>query len=125
MSRFIKIIDMKKIIVLLLFPIAAIAQKDHAQLLNQFIKGQHDHFHFNGNVLVADKGAVIYQQALGYADYNTKRALDNNSVFELASVSKQFTAMGIMICKERGLLSYDDNIKQISNMSRKKLYVRF
>ena len=102
---------MKKIISLLLFlPLAAIAQQNHAQLISQFMKGQHDYFHFNGNVLVAEKGKIIYQDALGYADYNTKRMLDNNSVFELASLSKQFTAMGIMICKEKGLLSYNDNI---------------
>ena len=38
--------------------------------------------------------------------------MNDSSVFELASVSKQFTAMGIMICKERDLLSYYDNIKK-------------
>src|SRR4029078_5201268 len=65
-----------------------------------------------GNVIVIKKGAIIYEQALGYADYDSKRLLNDSSVFELASVSKQFTAMGIMICKERGLLSYSDNIKK-------------
>ncbi len=103
---------MKKLILLLLFPVAVIAQKDHAQLLQQYMTGQNKYFQFNGNILVAEKGKPVYQQALGYADYNTKRMLNDNSVFELASVSKQFTAMGIMICKERGLLSYDDNIKK-------------
>lgn len=96
----------------MLFPITVSAQKDHSQLLRNFMTGQHDFFRFNGNVLVAKQGKVIYQQALGYADYNTKRLLNDSSVFELASVSKQFTAMGIMILKERGLLSYDDNIKK-------------
>jgi CubicO group peptidase (beta-lactamase class C family) len=38
--------------------------------------------------------------------------LNDSSVFELASVSKQFTAMGIMILKEKGKLSYDDNIQK-------------
>jgi len=103
---------MRKLIVLLLFPFAVSAQSNYPQLLQQFMTGQHDYFRFNGNVMVIKNGKVIYQQALGYADYNTKRALDNNSVFELASVSKQFTAMGILICKERGLLSLDDNVKK-------------
>ena len=102
---------MKKIFfLLLLFPIAAIAQSNHAQLASQFMKGQHDYFRFNGNVLVVENGKIIYQDALGYADYNTKRKLDNNSAFELASLSKQFTAMGIMVCKEKGLLSYEDKV---------------
>src|SRR5215831_6017434 len=103
---------MRKLIVLLLFPFAVSAQSNYSQLLQQFMTGQHDYFRFNGNVMVIKNGKIIYQQALGYADYNTKRALDNNSVFELASVSKQFTAMGILICKERGLLSLDDNVKK-------------
>ena len=103
---------MRKLIVLLLFPFFVSAQSNYSQLLQQFMTGQHDYFRFNGNVMVIKNGKIIYQQALGYADYNTKRALDNNSVFELASVSKQFTAMGILICKERGLLSLDDNVKK-------------
>ena len=103
---------MKKIILLLILPFSLAAQKDHSSLLHGFMNGQHDYFRFNGNVLVAKGGNIIYQQALGYADFNSKRNLNDSSVFELASVSKQFTAMGIMICKERGLLSYDDNIKK-------------
>lgn len=102
---------MRKILLLLLFPVSLHAQ-DHAALLRQYMTGQNKYFQFNGNILVAEKGKIIYQQALGYADYNTKRMLDDNSVFELASVSKQFTAIGIMMLKERGKLSYSDNIKK-------------
>src|SRR4030095_1879912 len=103
---------MKKILLLLFVPVFATAQKDHAKLLQEYMTGQNKYFQFNGAILVAEKGKPVYQQALGYADYNTKRMLNDSSVFELASVSKQFTAMGIMILEERGLLSYDDNIKK-------------
>ena len=74
------------------------------------MNGQHDYFKFNGNVLVAKNGKVIYQQASGYADYNSKRMLNDSSVFELASLPKQFTAMGIMILKEKKRLNYDDKV---------------
>ena len=80
---------MKKLLLLLLLPLSLAAQKDHAALLKQFITGQHDYFKFNGNVLVAEKGKIIYQQSLGYADFNSKRELNDSSVFELASVSTQ------------------------------------
>jgi CubicO group peptidase (beta-lactamase class C family) len=103
---------MKKILLLIFVPVFAIAQKDHAKLLQEYMTGQNKYFQFNGNILVAEKGKPIYQQALGYADYNSKRMLNDSSVFELASVSKQFTAMGIMILKEKGSLSYEDNIKK-------------
>lgn len=103
---------MKKIIALLLLPLAITAQKNYPALLKQFLDGQHDHFRFNGNVLVAKGGNIIYQESLGYADYNSKRKLNDSTAFELASVSKQFTAMGIMILKERKQLTYDDNVKR-------------
>ena len=96
---------MRKILLLLFVPVFATAQKDHAKLLQEYMTGQNKYFQFNGAILVAEKGKPIYQQSLGYADYNTKRMLNDSSVFELASVSKQFTAMGIMILKEKGLLS--------------------
>src|SRR6187397_419602 len=103
---------MRKLLFILFAPLIVIAQKDHAQLLQQYMTGQNKYFQFNGTILVAEKGKPIYQQALGYADYNSKRMLNDSSVFELASVSKQFTAMGIVILKDRKLLSYENNIKK-------------
>ena len=103
---------MRKLILLLLLPFSLTAQKDYPALLKQFMTGQHEYYRFNGNILVAKNGNIIYQQALGYADLNSKRLLNDSSVFELASLSKQFTAMGIMILKEKKLLSYDDNVKK-------------
>ena len=102
----------KLFIVLLFFPFAVSAQSDYTQKLRQFMTGERDYFRFNGNVMVIKQRKVIYKQTLGYADYSAKRPLNDSSAFELASVSKQFTAMGIMICKEKGLLSYNDNIKK-------------
>ena len=101
---------MRKLFVLLLFPFAVSAQNNYPQLLREYMSGQNKYFHFNGNILVAEKGKPIYQQALGYADYNSKRMLNDSSVFDLASLSKQFTAMGIMILKEKKQLSYDDKV---------------
>jgi len=65
---------------------------------------------FNGNVLIAEKGKVIYQKSFGYSDIKAKEKLTSKSVFELASVSKQFTAMGIVLLQKQGKLSYDDPI---------------
>jgi len=103
---------MRKFLFIFFAPLVVTAQKDHAQLLQQYMTGQNKYFQFNGTILVAEKGKPVYQQALGYADYNSKRMLNDSSVFELASVSKQFTAMGIMILKDRKLLSYENNIKK-------------
>ena len=65
---------------------------------------------FNGVILVSQNGNTIYKKALGYADKDNDRKLNESSVFYLASVSKQFTTMAIMILKEQKKLSYDDNL---------------
>jgi CubicO group peptidase (beta-lactamase class C family) len=67
---------------------------------------------FSGVVLVARKGKPIYHKAFGYLDFETKSTIDTASIFELASVSKQFTAMLIMMLKEEGKLNYDDPVEK-------------
>ena len=63
---------------------------------------------FNGTALAGDNGQIVYTGAFGYADFDKKIPLTTDSIFELASVSKPFTALAIMMLKERGKLSYDD-----------------
>lgn len=74
-----------------------------------------EHYHkgeFNGNVLVAEKGNIIFQKSYGLANEETKNELNIKTAFELASVSKQFTAMGIVQLQKEGKLSYDDLISK-------------
>lgn len=63
----------------------------------------------NGNVLVAENGKIIYQKSFGYADFENKRHNNDASEFNLASISKIFTAVAILQLKEKGKLSLDDN----------------
>ncbi|GAB4026913.1 serine hydrolase domain-containing protein [Spirosoma koreense] len=67
---------------------------------------------FSGVVLIADKGKPIYQKAFGYRDFDTKSPMTTSAIFELASVSKQFTAMTILMMKQEGKLAYDDLIEK-------------
>ncbi|GAB2649213.1 hypothetical protein GCM10027035_48880 [Emticicia sediminis] len=67
---------------------------------------------FNGNILIAEKGDIVYQRSYGIANEITKEKLTQESIFELASCSKQFTAMGIIILKEKGKLNLDDKISK-------------
>jgi len=67
---------------------------------------------FNGSVLVADHGRPVYEKTFGYANLDTKKPLDKNTMFELASISKQFTAMAIMQLHQEGKLQYEDSLKK-------------
>ena len=79
---------------------------------------------FSGVVLIAEDGKVKYNKAVGYIDYANQKALNKNSIFELASVSKQFTAMTIMMVKEKGLLNYDDLVEKYINIPYKGITIR-
>lgn len=67
---------------------------------------------FSGSVLIADQGKPIYEKTFGYTNLDTRKLLDKNTMFELASVSKQFTAMAIMQLHQQGKLHYEDSLKK-------------
>jgi CubicO group peptidase (beta-lactamase class C family) len=67
---------------------------------------------FNGTVLVAHLGKVVYKHAFGYSDLYRKTPLNIESSFQLASVSKQFTAVAIMMLHDEGRLDFSDTVNK-------------
>ncbi len=80
---------------------------------------------FNGAVLYAEKGKIIYKKAFGVTDFRSNQPLKTTSAFNLASVTKQFICMCILIMKERGQLQFDDNCKKyISELPYDSITIR-
>ncbi|MBA3706107.1 MAG: beta-lactamase family protein [Bacteroidetes bacterium] len=67
---------------------------------------------FNGCVLVAQHGKIIYKNVWGLADFKTKKPLTINSSFQLASASKTLTASAILLLKDQEKLKLTDGIQQ-------------
>ena len=68
---------------------------------------------FNGGILVAKKGKVIFEDYHGYFNLQKKDSvLDKHSAFHIASVSKTFTAMATLKLAQMGKLSLDDDLKK-------------
>lgn len=65
---------------------------------------------FNGGILVAKKGTVIFERYNGYSNYSKKEFINEHSAFHLASVSKTFTAMATLKLAELGKLKLDDDV---------------
>ena len=65
---------------------------------------------FNGQILVAKNGTVVYQKAVGFSDFRTKDSLNSNTPLHIASVSKTFTGMAILHLMEQGRLNLDDTL---------------
>ncbi len=104
---------MKKFILLfMLLPLLAGAQwQQKVKTIDSVLTYLYQRQLFNGSVLVGDKGKIIYEKTFGIADTSGK-LLTASSAFNLASVSKQFFAMMVMILKEEGKLNYDDPVQK-------------
>jgi CubicO group peptidase (beta-lactamase class C family) len=85
--------------------------KNADKRIDEFIKNLHKTRGFNGNILVAKHGKIIYENAIGWADYLHRDSLKINSQFELASVTKTMTSTAILLLMERGKLKLDQNVK--------------
>lgn len=79
--------------------------------LQQYFEHFQEKSGYSGAILVGQNGEIWYEQAFGYADYSEKRPNLTSTPLQLASVSKQFTAVAILLLKERGKLSLDDDVK--------------
>lgn len=67
---------------------------------------------FNGCVLVAQRGQVIFSNSYGYSNLKKKTPLKINSPFQLASISKTLTSAAILLLKDQGKLKLTDSIQQ-------------
>ena len=61
---------------------------------------------------VIKDGEYIHNSGYGMANLEYGMNIDSDSIFRIGSISKQFTAMAIAILEEKGLLSFDDEMKK-------------
>jgi len=78
--------------------------------LDSLLKRINKRHNFNGAVLVAKNGKILYNNQVGYADFRKKEPLNESSIFQLASVSKQFTAAAIMLLYQRNQIKLSDTV---------------
>ena len=80
---------------------------------------------FFGNILIIKNSKILFEKSYGYADAVNKIPLTKENSFQVASISKQFTAYGIMILKSKNLLNYDSSVcKYIPTFPYKNITVR-
>jgi CubicO group peptidase (beta-lactamase class C family) len=102
----------------LLVPYNAFSQQEKLDSLFAYQKD------FSGVVLIAKNGKPVYHKAFGYREFADQIPLQTSDIFELASVSKQFTSMIVMMLKEKGLLSYDDSVSKYLEIPYKGITIR-
>ncbi len=88
------------------------APKTEQQQLDSVFSVLYHQNQFNGTVLIADQGKVVFKKGYGYSDETSKKLNNAQTVFELASCSKQFTGAAIVLLKRQGKLSYNDKLSK-------------
>ena len=113
---------MRVYFLLLLFPFLAVGQSSDqvdASIAPFLANNQ-----FSGVITIAREGKIIYQKTTGYRDFASRTPLKKTDLFELASVSKQFTSMVIMLLQEKGQLQFDDPVEQYLDIPYKNITIR-
>ena len=67
---------------------------------------------FNGAILISKDNKPGLMKTYGYQDVEREKHLTHQSSFRLGSVSKQFTAMALMILNNQGKLKYDEPVQK-------------
>jgi CubicO group peptidase (beta-lactamase class C family) len=103
---------MKKLFIIITIHFIALAntqaQSTAAQRLDSLFTQIAKNGDFNGGILVAEKGKIVYQNGFGYADFANKTFNTVNSRFNLASISKTFTSVAVLQLKEKKKLKLED-----------------
>ena len=79
-------------------------------MMENLIREAHEKGLFNGTWLYAEHGEIVSKGAVGFRDAEDKLPMQEDSIFDLASVSKQFTAAAIMLLVQKGLMGLEDEI---------------
>lgn len=85
-------------------------QTEKAAKIEDLMSLYHEYDQFNGSVLVAENGKVIYKGGQGLANMEWEIPNEANTKHRLGSITKQFTGMLIMQLVEQGKLSLDGKI---------------
>ena len=114
-----KIRKLFTLFVITLLSAAVATAQDKAQKIDELLKNYYDYGQFNGSVLVAEKGKVIYAKGFGMA--NMEWAIPNqpDTKFRIGSVTKQFTAALILQLVEAGKIKLDGKITDYLSDYRK------
>lgn len=82
--------------------------------LDTFFKEKPKYRHINGCIIVHDQGVPVYQyyHGLHQLRHQSNDSIHEGSVFQLASLSKTFTALAILILVEKNKLRLEDSVQQ-------------
>lgn len=101
-----------KVILLVLTTNTGFSQKVDIAHIDSLMTKKYEEKIFNGVVLISKNDSVLFEKSYGYENLESKKTFTPNSRFQIASVSKQFTAFGILLLQEQNKLNVKDPVKK-------------
>ena len=89
----------------------AFAQNDAARI-DTLLNAYNQQGGFNGSALVAKNGTILLNKGYGYRNAETRVLNDEHSIFQLGSVTKQFTSAVILKLQSENKLSVSDKLSK-------------
>jgi CubicO group peptidase (beta-lactamase class C family) len=115
-------IDMKriKILVLILCQVYAGIAQDAGSKIDSLINAYTKLNKFNGAALVARGGTILLNKGYGYRNVAGKVLNNEQSIFQLGSITKQFTSAVILKLQEENKLSLSDKLSKFFRLIPKE-----
>ncbi len=85
-------------------------QKVQTDLIDRYLSVQQQSIGFNGTVMIASNDSILYRRSLGKASLELDVPLSSDPVFRIASITKQFTAMLVVLAAEEHKLALGDQL---------------
>ena len=104
---------MKKLLLIFLVIISAPAfTQTTAEKLDQYFTAAQKAEDFSGSVLIIQKGNTLLDKAYGFKDADAKSLNDRNTIYQIGSLTKQFTAIVILKLAEQNKLALTDKLSK-------------
>lgn len=97
-------------IALLLAAQASVLAQDKAAKIDELMKTYNSYRQFNGAVLVAENGKVIFKKGYGMANMEWNTPVETDTKFRLGSITKQFTSMLILQLVQEGKIKLEGKL---------------
>lgn len=86
--------------------------RHYFKAINEFMDTSLLNKGFNGGILIAKNGAIIYERYRGLIDLRKKDSITASTPLHIASTSKTFTGTAILRMVQEGKLSLDDSVNK-------------
>ena len=86
--------------------------QENNKLLDSLFSTINQRGQFYGNVLIAEHDKIVFSESYGYADRERKILLNEQTLFNVGSVSKAFTAIAILQLAEKEIIKLSDKVSK-------------